>query len=141
MNIQTLSITESRRFFLLPDHILLVRGEGKLTHTLADFISNIKLRAAWQAIGPFAERATVDILANGDVEYALFDTNNLTEADLADLTTVGEGTRAWVRGDGFRTEMYWTGSAWVPVASIHMGDGEPDDNDGRPDQTVYFQLS
>lgn len=136
----TIHITESRRFALPPEFVLLVHGSGVLTADRLDNASRIKLRAQPQALGPFLDVAGVTLEATGDVTWSLYDLQNLDESDLALLTTLLPGTRAWVIDAGGRTERYWDGAAWVPNAWFDVSSDAPDDGDGRPNGFVRFQV-
>jgi hypothetical protein len=136
----TIRNTERAILWMPAGFVCKVYGSGNLLHGV-DNMSRINLRAEPQTIGPFTSRVRVEVQATGDTTYALYDTNNLLAADLAALTTLLPGTRAWVIEETGRSERYWTGTAWEITALNIVGEGEPVDADGRPDGAVYFQVA
>lgn len=140
---ETITIRNTERAILwMPEgFVVKVAGEGLLLHGFDENMSRIKLRAEAQTIGPFHDRVRVEIRATGDTTYTLYDLNDLVAADMAALTTLQPGTRAWVIEATGRSARYWTGVEWEIIALNVIGDGEPVDADGRPDGAVYFQVS
>lgn len=136
----TLRISESQTFWLRPEFALLITGVGSLVVDRTDNISNYRLSADIQSIGPYLDSVKVSIDAQGDTEYQLYDLGNLMAEDLAELTTLAVGTRAWVIEETGRNEYYWDGVVWRPKSWTVVGVDAPDDGDGRPDNTIYFQI-
>lgn len=134
-----LGITQSQRFWLQPGFALTVSGVGSVRSGV-DNISRIRLRPEVQALGPFMDRVDVEISADGDVSYSLYDLNNIDPADLVALNTLAIGTRAWAIYGNERFEHYWDGATWAPKSWSVVGSGPPDDGDARPDGTLYFQI-
>ena len=141
MQVESITIrnTERARFLLPPGFVVLVSGSGDLLHGV-DNMSRIKLRPEDQTLGPFPDTVKVEVRATDDTTYALYDLNNIDAADLGDLATLAPGTKAWAIDGPGRSERYWDGTDWVPNSFCVVGTLSPNDGDGRPDGTVYFQI-
>lgn len=135
----TLGNTQGRQLSLQPWYVISIAGEGEMVHG-TERVSRLKLRPEAQVIGPYMERTRVEIMPTGETTYTLYDLFSLDPADLASLDMLPSGTRLWLNDLGRRVEMYREGVNWVLNSPFLVGTGAPNDGDGRPDGTVYFQI-
>lgn len=126
---RTVARRETHRLSLPPNHVVSAFGSGWLFY--GDGLgSRLRLRAERQVLGPYAERATVDMQALAQIDFQVFDLANLALSDMGLLLNVAPGTRAWAMNGDLRVEMWFDGAQWKPA---QKGDAEPVRSDWAAD--------